>query len=74
MSIDEVKLKDEERQPCEVWTRVMGYHRPVSEFNKGKKEEFAERKCFTEKNAIHRMEDMKGATISKMEINTLAAE
>lgn len=52
----------------------MGYHRPVSEFNKGKKEEFAERKCFTEQNAIHRMEDMKGATISKMEINTLAAE
>jgi hypothetical protein len=48
----------------------MGYHRPVSEFNKGKKEEFAERKCFTEKNAIHRMEDMNCATISKMEITT----
>lgn len=50
----------------------MGYHRPVSEFNKGKKEEFAERKCFTEKNAIHRMEDMN--SISKMEITSLAAE
>lgn len=37
---------------------VMGYHRPVSEFNKGKKEEFAERKCFTEQNAVHRMDDM----------------
>lgn len=72
MSIDEVELKDEERQPCEIWTRVMGYHRPVSEFNKGKKEEFAERKYFTEKNAIHRMEDMN--CISKMEITTLAAE
>lgn len=34
------------------------YHRPVSEFNKGKKEEFAERKYFTEKNAIHRMKNM----------------
>jgi hypothetical protein len=56
MSIDEVKLKDEERQPCEIWTRVMGYHRPVSEFNKGKKEEFAERKCFTEEKAISKME------------------
>ena len=74
MSIEEVKLSDAERQPCEIWTRVMGYHRPVSEFNKGKKEEFAERKCFTEKNAIHRMEDMNCATISKMEITTLAAE
>ena len=30
---DEVVLKDEERQPCEVWTRVMGYHRPVQSFN-----------------------------------------
>lgn len=32
--------------------RVMGYHRPVSEFNKGKKEEFAERKCFCEEKAV----------------------
>lgn len=52
MSIDEIELKDEERQKTEIWTRVMGYHRPVSEFNKGKKEEFAERKCFTEEKAV----------------------
>ena len=31
---------------CEVWTRVMGYHRPVTEFNPGKKSEYAERKYF----------------------------
>lgn len=61
MSIDEVKLTDAERQKCEVWTRVMGYHRPVSEFNKGKKEEFAERKCFTEEKAISKMETVKEA-------------
>jgi hypothetical protein len=24
------ELKDEERTRCEVWTRVMGYHRPIS--------------------------------------------
>ena len=30
----------------EVWTRVMGYHRPVSAFNVGKKAEYAERTCF----------------------------
>ena len=36
------------RQECEVWTRVMGYHRPVSHFNKGKKSEFAERKWLLE--------------------------
>ncbi|HBO76823.1 MAG TPA: hypothetical protein DD502_01500, partial [Cupriavidus sp.] len=39
---------DEERQPCEVWTRVMGYHRPVASFNTGKKGEHAERTFFDE--------------------------
>ncbi|MFG3498119.1 ribonucleoside triphosphate reductase [Streptomyces sp. NPDC047928] len=34
---------------CEVWTRVMGYHRPVSSFNIGKKGEHAERTHFTER-------------------------
>ncbi len=52
---DTVELKDSERQPCEVWTRVMGYHRPVQSFNTGKKGEFAERVCFTEERvAEHR--------------------
>lgn len=32
-----IELKDSERQPCEVWTRVMGYHRPVQSFNIGKR-------------------------------------
>jgi Anaerobic ribonucleoside-triphosphate reductase len=41
-------LDDEERQPCEVWTRVMGYHRPVSSFNTGKKGEYLERKFYRE--------------------------
>ncbi len=31
---------------CEVWTRVMGYHRPVSSFNTGKQGEFEERRFF----------------------------
>jgi hypothetical protein len=41
-------LKDEERQPCEIWSRVMGYHRPVSSFNPGKQSEFAERRYYAE--------------------------
>ena len=45
------KLSDAERQPCEVWTRVLGYHRPVSAYNIGKKGEFEERTHFTEKAA-----------------------
>ena len=43
-----MKLKDEERQRCEVYTRVMGYFRPVSCFNIGKKSEHLERKYFVE--------------------------
>ena len=44
------KLEEQERQLCEIWTRVMGYHRPVSEFNRGKKSEFYHRTYFTEEN------------------------
>ena len=43
-----IVLKDEERTRCEVWTRVMGYHRPVSAFNPGKQSEHADRVCFRE--------------------------
>ncbi|HSO83339.1 MULTISPECIES: anaerobic ribonucleoside-triphosphate reductase [Thiocapsa] len=43
-----IELKTEERTRCEVWTRVMGYHRPVSAFNAGKRAEHAERCYFTE--------------------------
>ena len=38
-------------QPCEVWTRVMGYFRPVTSFNKGKKSEYAERTTFSQELA-----------------------
>lgn len=41
-------LLDSERQRCEVWTRVMGYHRPVASFNIGKQGEFGERLHFNE--------------------------
>jgi len=44
----QIVLKNEERQKCEVWTRVMGYHRPLSSFNRGKQGEYHERKCFDE--------------------------
>ncbi len=43
-----ITLKDEDRRTCEVWTRVMGYYRPVSEFNIGKKSEHRERTFFSE--------------------------
>ena len=48
ITIDGVQLTNEERQPCEVWTRVMGYYRPVEMYNIGKKGEFHERVEFVE--------------------------
>ena len=62
----EIELKENERTKCEVWTRVMGYHRPVSEFNRGKKSEFYARKCFTEEKAV--------AGLNKSEDCQMAAE
>jgi hypothetical protein len=35
-------------QPCEVYSRVVGYIRPVQQWHKGKKQEFEERKEFVE--------------------------
>ncbi|MDH5358661.1 MAG: anaerobic ribonucleoside-triphosphate reductase [Gammaproteobacteria bacterium] len=43
-----MELNDNERQRCEIWTRVMGYHRPLTSFNAGKQSEHAERKHFVE--------------------------
>ena len=68
MTIEDIKLDDSERTACEVWSRVMGYHRPVSEFNRGKKEEFYERKCFTEEKAVAHM------NCQEILDNSLAAE
>jgi hypothetical protein len=48
-----ITLTDEERQRCEIWTRVMGYHRPVSSFTLGKKGEFHERQFFEERAIYH---------------------
>ncbi|WP_294924872.1 anaerobic ribonucleoside-triphosphate reductase [uncultured Paracoccus sp.] len=48
MTAPATDLQDGERQRCEVWTRVMGYHRPVSSFNRGKKGEYHERLYFRE--------------------------
>ncbi|GAI35096.1 unnamed protein product, partial [marine sediment metagenome] len=32
------------KQPCEVYSRIVGYLRPISQWNKGKQEEFNQRK------------------------------
>lgn len=47
-----ITLSDGERQRCEIWTRVMGYYRPVSEFNIGKKSEHRDRVFFMESKTV----------------------
>lgn len=41
------------RTRCEVWTRVMGYHRPVANFNVGKKSEHFSRRHFNETKSVN---------------------
>ena len=47
-------LLDYERTRCEIYTRVMGYHRPVAYWNRGKQQEHRDRVQFTEiRDAAH---------------------
>ena len=41
-------MEKKARTKCEIYTRVMWYHRPVSSFNIWKKSEFYSRKYFKE--------------------------
>ncbi|MEM0360598.1 MAG: anaerobic ribonucleoside-triphosphate reductase [Candidatus Diapherotrites archaeon] len=40
----------------EVYSRVVGYYRPVQQWNIGKAQEFEERKTFSEKKCLEREE------------------
>jgi len=35
--------------PCEIYSRVVGYYRPVKQWNKGKQQEYRERIEYTVK-------------------------
>lgn len=48
---DFLQQHEQERSKCLVYTRVMGYHRPVESFNIGKKGEHRQRTLFHEQNA-----------------------
>jgi hypothetical protein len=39
--------------PCEVYSRVVGYFRPITNWNDGKKQEFFDRKMFSEKDSLN---------------------
>lgn len=48
---DILKAQQQKRSKCLVYTRVMGYHRPVESFNIGKKGEHQQRTHFKESKA-----------------------
>jgi hypothetical protein len=43
---DESAPTSEKKVPCEVYSRIVGYLRPVQDWNEGKQQEFSERKTF----------------------------
>ena len=47
-----IMKKEKERTKCERYSRVVGYLRPVAQWNDGKQEEFKDRKLFTIKEGI----------------------
>jgi anaerobic ribonucleoside-triphosphate reductase len=51
--MDTTVLNNAERTKCEIWTRVMGYHRPINEYNIGKKAEYNERKEFVQDKIVN---------------------
>jgi ribonucleoside-triphosphate reductase len=48
--VDGTVIPAEKRTRCEVYSRIVGYLRPLSQYNKGKQEEFKSRKTFNIKN------------------------
>jgi len=40
------------RVPCEVYSRIVGYLRPVQNWHQGKQQEFSERKTFRMPEAV----------------------
>ena len=45
--VGDITIPAEKRTKCEVYSRVVGYLRPVKQWNKGKKAEWADRVVFT---------------------------
>ena len=52
--VGDITIPAEKRQPCEVYSRVVGYLRPVRQWNKGKKAEFSDRVVFDGKRALEK--------------------
>ena len=43
----------EKRIPCEVYSRIVGYMRPVQQWNVGKRQEWKERQVYNVPSDLH---------------------
>lgn len=46
---------------CEVFSRVVGYHRPIQNWNRGKREEFEQRVPFSAEKSLKEHKEMSEA-------------
>ncbi len=53
---------------CEIFSRVVGYHRPVQQWNKGKQEEFKDRIEFDEGKSLDSEHATRGYPKTEMEM------
>lgn len=54
----ETKLQAVKGTDCEVYSRVVGYFRPVKQWNNGKQEEYTERETYVSESAAEKIEVM----------------
>lgn len=50
-------MKNRKRTKCEVFSRIVGYLRPVKDWNEGKKAEWNNRKVFKVKELEHEIQE-----------------
>ena len=53
MIMENIIIPEHLRTKCEVFSRVVGYYRPVQNWNNGKTEEFHDRKEFDENISLN---------------------
>jgi ribonucleoside-triphosphate reductase len=54
----ETRLQQVKGTDCEVYSRVVGYFRPVKQWNNGKQEEYTERETYVSEPAAEKIEVM----------------
>lgn len=52
----ETRLQQVKGTECEVYSRIVGYFRPVKQWNNGKQEEYTQRETFTAEHAKEKAE------------------